>query len=49
MIYGLMIQADKNYNHKVYSNNYSFSHEKLRRSDGLYNAYGVLDYNWPEC
>jgi L,D-peptidoglycan transpeptidase YkuD (ErfK/YbiS/YcfS/YnhG family) len=23
---------DKNYNHKVYSNDYSFSHEKLRRS-----------------
>jgi L,D-peptidoglycan transpeptidase YkuD (ErfK/YbiS/YcfS/YnhG family) len=22
---------DKNYNHKVYSNDYSFSHEKLRR------------------
>ena len=40
---------DKNYNHKVYSNNYSFSHEKLRRPDGLYDAYGVLDYNWPNA
>jgi L,D-peptidoglycan transpeptidase YkuD (ErfK/YbiS/YcfS/YnhG family) len=38
---------DKNYNHKVYSNNYSFSHEKLRRSDNLYDAFGILDYNWP--
>ena len=41
--------ADKNYNHKVHSNNYSFSHEKLRRSDDLYNAYGILDYNWPNA
>ena len=41
--------ADKNYNHKVYSNDYSFSHEKLRRSDDLYNAYGILDYNWPNA
>ena len=41
--------ADKNYNHKVYSHDYSFSHEKLRRSDGLYNAYGILDYNWPNA
>ena len=40
---------DKNYNHKVNSNNHSFSHEKLRRSDGLYDAYGVLDYNWPDA
>ena len=41
--------ADKNYSHKVYSNDYSFSHEKLRRSDDIYNAYGVLDYNWPNA
>jgi L,D-peptidoglycan transpeptidase YkuD (ErfK/YbiS/YcfS/YnhG family) len=40
---------DKNYNHKVYSDNYSFSYEKLRRSDNLYDAYGVLDYNWPNA
>ena len=26
-----------------------FSHEKLRRSDGLYNAYGILDYNLPNA
>ena len=38
---------DKNYNHKVYSNDYSFSHEKLRRSDSLYDAFGILDYNLP--
>ena len=38
---------DKNYNHKVYSHNYPYSHEILRRSDGLYDAYGILDYNWP--
>ena len=41
--------SDKNYNHMVYSDNYSFSHEKLRRSDQLYDAYGVLDYNWPNA
>jgi L,D-peptidoglycan transpeptidase YkuD (ErfK/YbiS/YcfS/YnhG family) len=41
--------TDKNYNHKVYSNDYSFSHEKLRRSDDLYDAYGVLNYNWPDA
>ena len=40
---------DKNYNHKIYSDNYSFSYEKLRRSDNLYDAYGVLDYNWPNA
>ena len=40
---------DKNYNHKVYSNDYSFSHEKLRRSDNLYDAFGILDYNWPNA
>ena len=40
---------DKNYNHKINSNNYSYSHEKLRRSDDLYNAYGILDYNWPNA
>ena len=34
---------DKNYNHKVYSNDYSFSHEKLRRSDKLYDeAFSYL-------
>ena len=37
--------SDKYYNHKVYSHDYSFSHEKLRRPDGLYDAYGILDYN----
>ena len=40
---------DKNYNHKVSSNDYSFSHERLRRSDNLYDAFGVLDYNWPNA
>ena len=40
---------DKNYNHKVHSNDYSFSHEKLRRSDNLYDAFGILDYNWPNA
>ena len=40
---------DTNYNHKVYSHDYSFSHEKLRRPDNLYNAYGILDYNWPNA
>ena len=40
---------DKNYNHKVYSHNYLYSHETLRRSDSLYDAYGILDYNWPHA
>lgn len=40
---------DSNYNHKVYSYNYLYSHENLRRSDGLYDAYGILDYNWPHA
>jgi len=40
---------DQNYNHKINSNNYLYSHEKLRRSDNLYNAYGILDYNWPNA
>ncbi len=40
---------DKNYNHKINSNNYLYSHEKLRRSDNLYNAYGILNYNWPNA
>ena len=40
---------DKNYNHKVYSHNYLYSHETLRRSDGLYDAYGILDYNLPNA
>ncbi|GHA47200.1 hypothetical protein GCM10008927_09990 [Amylibacter ulvae] len=38
---------DSHYNLAVRSYDYPFSHEKLRRSDGLYNAFGVLNYNWP--
>ena len=40
---------DPKYNHKIKAYNYPFSHEKLRRSDGLYDAFGILDYNWPEA
>ncbi len=38
-----------NYNHLVRSARPSFSHEKLRRPDPLYNAFGVLTYNWPNA
>lgn len=40
---------DPNYNHRVNAHTYPFSHEKLRRADGLYDAFGILDYNWPDA
>lgn len=40
---------DPNYNHSATNRAYPFSHEKLRRSDGLYDGFGVLTYNWPNA
>lgn len=40
---------DPNYNHEINAHQYPFSHEKLRRADGLYDAFGILDYNWPDA
>jgi len=40
---------DPNYNHLIVAHNHPFSHENLRRSDGLYDAFGILDYNWPNA
>lgn len=40
---------DPNYNHDLRAHEYAFGHEKLRRSDGLYDAFGILDYNWPNA
>ncbi len=40
---------DRNYNHGVYGPDYRFSHEKQRRPDPLYDAFGILDFNWPKA
>ncbi|GLQ35408.1 hypothetical protein GCM10007939_16910 [Amylibacter marinus] len=40
---------DSNYNHSISAFSYAYSHEVLRRSDGLYDVFGVLDYNWPDA
>ena len=40
--------ADPAYNLKVRAP-HPFSHEHLRRADPLYNALGVLTYNWPDA
>lgn len=40
---------DPNYNQLVHSVAHPFSHEPLRRADPLYNALGVLTYNWPDA
>ena len=39
---------DPNYNHPAKSFSYPFSHEKMRRSDPLYDAVGILDFNYPD-
>ncbi|MCP5071953.1 MAG: L,D-transpeptidase family protein [Rhodobacteraceae bacterium] len=41
--------SDPDYNHQARAPNYPFNHEALRRPDPLYNAVGILDYNWPEA
>ncbi|WP_245596876.1 L,D-transpeptidase family protein [Leisingera aquimarina] len=38
--------GDENYNHHVRAP-HSFSHERLRRSDPLYDLVLITDWNWP--
>lgn len=40
---------DPDYNHLIDRTHHKWGHEALRRSDPLYDAIGVLDYNWPEA
>lgn len=40
---------DPDYNHGIYGPDYPFSHEKQYRADPLYDAFGVLDFNWPDA
>jgi L,D-peptidoglycan transpeptidase YkuD (ErfK/YbiS/YcfS/YnhG family) len=40
---------DPAYNHGVYGPDYPFSHEKQYRADPLYDAFGILDFNWPDA
>lgn len=40
---------DPHYNHGFLAHNHPYSHEKLYRSDGLYDAFGILDFNWPHA
>jgi len=40
---------DPAYNHGFNAYGHPYSHEKLRRSDGMYDAFGVLNYNWPKA
>jgi len=40
---------DPDYNHGVYGPDYPFSHEKQHRADPLYDAFGILDFNWPDA
>ncbi|MEL6219048.1 MAG: L,D-transpeptidase family protein [Pseudomonadota bacterium] len=39
--------ADSRYNTGLVADNYPYSHEKLRRSDGLYDLLAVIDHNQP--
>ncbi len=39
--------ADLSYNSLQTSQSYPFSHERLRRGDGMYDVIGVLDFNLP--
>jgi L,D-peptidoglycan transpeptidase YkuD (ErfK/YbiS/YcfS/YnhG family) len=40
---------DSNYNHYAYNQAYGFGHEKLCRADPLYDAFGILNYNYPDA
>ena len=40
--------ADPDYNTGQVSHDYPFSHEKLRRSDPLYDLVAITDFNCPE-
>jgi L,D-peptidoglycan transpeptidase YkuD (ErfK/YbiS/YcfS/YnhG family) len=39
--------TDPQYNHHISSQNHRFSHERLRRSDPLYDVLAIVTYNWP--
>lgn len=40
---------DPDYNHGLSAVNHPFSHEKLRRADPLYDAIGILGFNFPDA
>ena len=40
---------DPNYNHAAYAQGYPFGHERLCRADPLYDAFGIMDYNYPNA
>jgi L,D-peptidoglycan transpeptidase YkuD (ErfK/YbiS/YcfS/YnhG family) len=40
---------DPHYNHSSYGMGYPFGHERLRRADPLYDAFGIMDYNFPNA
>ena len=40
---------DPDYNHGLHAPEHPYSHEKQRRADPLYDAFGILDYNWPDA
>jgi L,D-peptidoglycan transpeptidase YkuD (ErfK/YbiS/YcfS/YnhG family) len=40
---------DPNYNHAGYDMQYPYGHERLRRADPLYDAFGIMDYNYPDA
>lgn len=42
-------EDDPDYNHWLVAASHPFSHEKLRRSDPLYDVVIVSDWNWPEA
>lgn len=39
--------ADPEYNHWLTRRAHGFSHERLRRADGLYDLVLMSDWNWP--
>jgi len=41
--------TDPNYNQRVRDTNYPFGHEALRRADPLYDAFAILDFNYPDA
>jgi len=40
---------DPEYNHGVYGPDYPYNHEKQYRADPLYDAFGILNFNWPDA
>ena len=40
---------DLEYNHGLNTVDHPFSHEKMRRSDPLYDAVGILNFNYPDA